>query len=103
MRSTTPRSIPWVWKVSVIWFQLGSVWGAATHQEHQHERHPGDEEEKDRHPGQAGDGTRDPSQHTHGHVPSMASEVAEAFIVKLLTPKRPRKMVGTWAETLTVS
>jgi hypothetical protein len=33
----------------------------------------------------------------------MASEVAEAFIVKLLTPKSPRKMVGTWAETLTVS
>ena len=74
-----------------------------THQEHQHERHPGDEEEEDRHPGQAGDGTRDPSQHTHGHVPSMAWAVAEAFIVKLLTPKSPRKIVGTWAETLTVS
>jgi hypothetical protein len=33
----------------------------------------------------------------------MDSEVAEAVIVKLLTPKSPRKMVGTWAETLTVS
>ena len=21
-------SIPWVWKVMVIWFQLGSVWGS---------------------------------------------------------------------------